>query len=188
MSTGKQIIQNTRLIIAENDSLVSRLQPSEVESAQQLIQDANRIFFLGLGRSGLALKMAAMRFMHLGLHVYVAGEIVTPAIKEGDLLIVASGSGTTTSVVNAVDKAKAAGAKILGLTAEVSSPLALRSDRVIAIPAASKADFSDEVSKQYAGSLFEQFTYLLLDAIFMTLWQQSGKTKEDLWPQHANLE
>jgi 6-phospho-3-hexuloisomerase len=43
-------------------------------------------------------------------------------------------------------------------------------------------------SGQYAGSLFEQFTLFILEGVFMTLWQESELTKEDLWPKHANLE
>ena len=46
---------------------------------------------LGAGRSALALKMVAMRLRHLGLDAYVAGETISPALGEGDLLLVASG-------------------------------------------------------------------------------------------------
>ncbi|MFP3670788.1 hypothetical protein SB717_37515, partial [Priestia sp. SIMBA_032] len=31
------------------------------------IESAKRVFLLGAGRSGLALRMTAMRFMHMGL-------------------------------------------------------------------------------------------------------------------------
>jgi 6-phospho-3-hexuloisomerase len=48
--------------------------------------------------------MAAMRFMHLGYTVFIVGETNTPAILEGDLLLVASGSGTTSSVVSSAEK------------------------------------------------------------------------------------
>jgi 6-phospho-3-hexuloisomerase len=48
--------------------------------------------------------MAAMRFMHLGYTVFIVE--TTPAILEGDLLLVASGSGTTSSVVSSAEKAK----------------------------------------------------------------------------------
>jgi 6-phospho-3-hexuloisomerase len=46
--------------------------------------------------------MAAMRFMHLGI-LFIVGETNTPAILEGDLLLVASGSGTTSSVVSSAE-------------------------------------------------------------------------------------
>ena len=43
-------------------------------------------------------KMAAMRLMHLGLTVHVVGETTAPAIRSNDLLLAASGSGTTAGV------------------------------------------------------------------------------------------
>ena len=56
-----------------------------------------RIYIAALGRSFLVMKAFAMRLMQLDFEVYVVGEIITPAIKAGDLLIVGSGSGNTRS-------------------------------------------------------------------------------------------
>ncbi|MDE1191752.1 MAG: 6-phospho-3-hexuloisomerase [Arachidicoccus sp.] len=188
MYYGEETAQNIDLIISENRSLKEKIDINQINAGITYIQKADRIFFIGTGRSGLALKMAAMRFMHLGYHVFIVGEIVTPAITEGDLLITASGSGTTATVLTSAQKAKKVKAKVLSLTTDLNSPLAKESDQLILIPAAGKTDFSYHVSKQYAGSLFEQFILMLFDGIFMTLWSHSGKTKEDLWPRHANLE
>lgn len=188
MDQIENISEKIQSIITENQHLASKIAEVELSNAKNAIQSANRIFFMGTGRSGLALKMAAMRFMHLGFQVYVVGEIVTPAIMENDLLIVASGSGTTSTVLIAAQKAKKAHAKVLALTTNKQNPLAELADEILEIPAAQKTDFSTEISRQYAGSLFEQFTLFALDAIFSILWEKSGKTKEDLWPKHANLE
>jgi 6-phospho-3-hexuloisomerase len=38
-----------------------------------------------------------------GIPVFIVGETNTPAILEGDLLLVASGSGTTSSVVSSAE-------------------------------------------------------------------------------------
>ena len=146
------------------------------------------MFILGAGRSGLALRMTAMRLMHLGLDVHVVGEVTTPAIARGDVLLTASGSGTTTGIVRAATTAAEAGAKIVGITTDPSSPLAGLADVTIVIPAAQKQDHRGALSAQYAGSLFEQALVILGDAIFHTMWQASGATAEELWPRHANLE
>ena len=53
--------------------------------------------------------MAAMRLMHLGLTVHIAGDTTTPAITSGDLLLVASGSGTTSGVVKSAETARKPG-------------------------------------------------------------------------------
>ncbi|MGA2848410.1 MAG: hypothetical protein ABSE46_05400 [Terracidiphilus sp.] len=84
-----------KLILTELERTLAAVSESEIAAAQRMIQAANRLFLMGAGRTGLALKMAAMRLMHLGLIVHVAGEATTPAIGPDDLLLVASGSGTT---------------------------------------------------------------------------------------------
>jgi 6-phospho 3-hexuloisomerase len=98
--------------------------------ASQILQ-ADRVFVAGAGRSGLVLKMAAMRLMHLGLTVHVAGETTTPAIRSGDLLLVASGSGSTPGAVRSAETAAAAGARIAVVTTDAQSPLAETAGAVV---------------------------------------------------------
>jgi len=160
----------------------------QLEDLAQIIDDAERIFVVGAGRSGLALKMTAMRLMHLGRTTFVVGETTTPAIGAGDVLLAASGSGTTGSILRAAQKAKEAGAKVASVTIAPQSALGELSDAVAAVPAAEKLDRSGASSVQYAGSLFEQTVVLLGDALFHALWQRSGQSGEDLWPRHTNLE
>ena len=188
MDINTSITKNLHSILEENLKLANQINPEQISVLLHEIKSTNRIFVMAAGRSALALKMAAMRFMHLGYTVYVVGEVVTPAILEGDLLLVASGSGTTSTVLSAAEKAKKQKATVIAITADATSKLAEITDNVVLINAATKTDFGVSVSNQYAGSLFEQFTLFVLESVFMTLWQQSGLTKEDLWPKHANLE
>jgi 6-phospho-3-hexuloisomerase len=134
-----------------------------------MILSARCLFVMGAGRTGLALKMVAMRLMHLGLVVHVVGEVTTPAIGPGDLLLVASGSGTTPGPVHAAEVAVKTGAQVLALTASQGSKLATLAQAVVLIPAATKQDHHGAISKQYAGALFEQATLLIMDAIFQGL-------------------
>ena len=179
------------LIFAENSHVVSALRSasaSSLDEAATALAAAPRIFVLGAGRSGLALKMTAMRLMHLGLDVHVVGEVTSPAIASGDLLLVASGSGTTGAIVRAAETAQSVGANILALTTAPESPLGRLAAVTVVIPAAAKQDHAGQVSAQYSGGLFEQAVLLVGDALFHTLWQASGATAEQLWPRHANLE
>jgi 6-phospho-3-hexuloisomerase len=146
------------------------------------------VFFVGAGRSGLALEMAAMRVMHLGLTVYVVGEVVTPAIERGDLLVVASGSGTTASPVRAAQVAKNVGAEILAITTAPASQLGTLASTILTIPAAVKHSDRGAISIQYAGALFEQTVLLLMDIMFHEMWRQRGQSAKELWKRHANLE
>lgn len=158
------------------------------ERALTLLTDADRVFVHGAGRSGLALRMTAMRLMHLGLRVQVVGEVTTPAIERGDVLLVASGSGTTGGIVQAARTAADIGARVLAVSTTDDSPLAAVAEATLVLPAATKTDRSGTASAQYAGSLFEQGVALLGDALFHALWQRSGRSADELWPRHANLE
>lgn len=162
--------------------------PLALASFAGLIVAAPRVFILGSGRSGLALRMTGMRLMHLGLKVHVVGEVTSPAIAAHDLLLTASGSGTTGSVVRAAETARSVGAKIAAITTDPASPLAALASTSIIVPAAGKLDRTGSVSAQYAGSLFEQSVVVIGDALFHALWQRSGLSADDLWPRHANIE
>ena len=163
--------------------------PLPLARVADLIVDSPRVFVMGAGRSGLALRMTAMRLMHLGLTVHVVGDVTTPAIDSGDLLLAASGSGTTSGIVRSATTAAKAGARIASITTNASSPLAeLSGVATIVVPAAEKLDRSGTASVQYAGSLFEQAVVLVGDALFHSLWRRSGQDADALWPRHSNLE
>ncbi|KAB1652741.1 SIS domain-containing protein [Pseudoclavibacter chungangensis] len=176
------------LVTAEIDTALARVAPEAIASAADAITAGRRVSLLGLGRSGLALQGLAMRLMHLGLEVHVVGEVTAPAVADGDVLVVASGSGTTETVVRHATRAASLGVDVVALTAAPDSPLATLARTIVHIPAAVKTDHGSTASQQYAGSLFEQATLLVGDAIFHTLWQRGGAPAESLWPRHANLE
>lgn len=185
---ASNIRSNLQTMLDEHRQMQEKLSYQQVATLVHELRTAARVFVAGAGRSGLALRAAAMRLMHLGLTVYVSGETVTPAIQKGDLLLVASGSGTTPSILHAAEKAASLGATVIALSTNDNSPLSKVAKSVIQIPAAQKTDFGSSISHQYAGSLFEQGILLLTDALFQTMWQQDGSPAEDLWKRHANLE
>ncbi len=156
---------------------------------------AKRIFTTGAGRSGLALQMAAMRLMHLGLTVHVAGEVTTPAIGCGDVLLVASGSGTTAGAVHAAEVARQAGASVLLITTTSTLRLNELAQISIVVPAPTKQDHGRTKSEQYAGALFEQCVLLLMDAMFQVMWRERGRVVEascksgirSMQPRHSFL-
>ncbi|MEM4644156.1 MAG: SIS domain-containing protein, partial [Candidatus Methanomethylicaceae archaeon] len=92
----------------------------EVEKMIQILLEAmqgnKKILIVGAGRSGLAGRAFAMRLMHLGFNVYVFGDVITPAVGEGDIVIAISGSGTTKIIVTAATAAKEVRAKVIAIT------------------------------------------------------------------------
>jgi 6-phospho-3-hexuloisomerase len=185
---SQDLRQQWQVVIQENQRLAEQVDFAPVAALIPLLQHAKRVFVVGAGRTGLALKAAAMRLMHLGFTVFVVGETTTPAIQAGDLLLAGSGSGTTSTIVKAAEKAKAAGAQVVAISTTTDSPLAALATLMVVLPAAQKQDHGGTISQQYAGSLFEQSVLLLTDAIFQTLWALDGTPAEELWKRHANLE
>jgi 6-phospho-3-hexuloisomerase len=180
--------RNRVLVLDEISNVLQRVDPAEVAALVTELRLADRIFVTGAGRSGLVLKMAAMRLMHLGLTVHVVGETTAPAIRAGDLLLAASGSGTTAGVVKAAETAVAQGARVAAYTTSEGSPLAEAAAAVVLIPAARKTDHGSALTKQYSGSLFEQVLFATTEAVFQSLWDEDSTAPEDLWERHANLE
>lgn len=154
------IHQAIDLILAENRQVLQKVDFGAVTKLGEAISQSKRIFVTSEGRSGLVMRMFAMRLMHLGCQDFVVGETITPSIQANDLLIDCSGSGATGNVLSIAEKAQEIGARIVSITTQPDSPLGKIADIVIHLDAAAKQDYSHEHSQQFAGSLFEQSTLL----------------------------
>lgn len=185
---GDTVSHAMDLILRENRYVLEQVSVVVLDRFVSLLNYVDRIFVVGEGRSGLAVRMFAMRLMHLGYQVHVVGETTTPALRRNDLLIACSGSGTTNAVLAVTTTAQRVGGRIVAITTALESSLGQAADVVITIPAAVKHDHSQQYSQQFAGSLFEQAALLLFDAIIHALTHSLGKTTEILWSMHANLE
>ena len=86
-------LQNQQLVIGKISEILDATDESYAEKMTEMLDSAKRIFVSGAGRSKLVGNFFAMRLVHGGYDVSVVGEIVTPSIKNGDLLIIISGSG-----------------------------------------------------------------------------------------------
>ncbi len=96
--------------------VLSKTDNAQLESLVDLLMACRRLFVMGAGRSGLVGRFFAMRMMHLGKEVYVAGETNTPRIGEGDLLLLVSASADSPVCENAVSKSLSQGAKVALVT------------------------------------------------------------------------
>lgn len=141
---------------------------------------AQRWFFSGQGRSGLVAQMAAMRFMHIGRNVHYVGEVSAPSIRQGDALLVISGSGETPVSVGFARIAKAEGAKVATLTHKPKGTLAGIADIVLPVPV--------EATEQFGGSLFEQSCLLLLDGVVLGLAREMPDAHKIMLHRHTNLQ
>jgi 6-phospho-3-hexuloisomerase len=165
----------------ELDQTLNRIDGSAVTRFTQALRASQgRVFFSGQGRSGLAAQMAAMRFMHLGRDAHFVGEATAPSVRDGDSLVIVSGSGKTPVSVGFAEIAKREKAHVLLVTHEHNSPLWKIADHAVHIPAVG--------STQFGGTLFEQSALILLDSIVADLMADLPDSVGTMWHNHTNLQ
>ncbi|HLF98414.1 MAG TPA: 6-phospho-3-hexuloisomerase [Methylococcaceae bacterium] len=174
-----------KLIIDKITGVLATTDRSYDENLTKMLDSASRVFIAGAGRSALVARFFAMRLMHGGYNVYVVGEIVTPSIKNGDLLIVISGSGETETMIAYTKRAKELGAEIALISAKGSSTIGDMAGTVYQIG----------TPEQYAkvvgmpmGTTFELSTLIFLEATISHIIHEKGIAEEVMRTRHANLE
>lgn len=184
-----------RKILQKITDITDRINPEEFTKFVQTIKNAPRVYVVGAGRSGLVAKAFAMRLVHLGIKVFVVGETVTPALREGDILLAVSGSGRTALVIETAKAAKALKGKVVAITSDPDSPLAQLADLVVVIPSKTlpKQYFHYEVGELMGpsltplGTLFEVSTLIFFEACVAELMRQLGVREEEMRKVHANI-
>ena len=178
MSNQTFILDRLNKIIAETDL-------STAKALLTLVDAAGRTFIGGAGRSLLVSRFFAMRLVHAGYSVSMIGEVVTPAIKAGDLLILVSGSGGTETLLQFVKKAKSVGAKLVVISMKKSSPMADAADLTIQIGHDDSFPLTTEMPM---GSQFELSTLVFLEGAIADLIKAKNLTEQGMRALHANLE
>ena len=185
------IMETLHAITGELNETFSRLDPKQLGALQKAIQEARRIFVAGAGRSLLMIRGLAMRLMHIGREAYVVGETVTPSIAPGDLLIIASGSGSTGSLTVMAEKCKTIGARLALFTTVADSPIGRLADLLVEVKAASTKNKDNKTTSiQPGGNTFEQSVLLIGDALIIQLTSLLSveEINRNLMTRHANLE
>ena len=178
---------HVELITNKLNSVLEATPDGLIEKLVNILDGANRIFITGAGRSGMVSRFFAMRLMHSGYKVYMVGEIVTPAIQSGDLLLVVSASGGTSTLLPLVQKAKSLGAKLVVVSQKSQSPMADVADLVVAI-GSNDPDSFNLTKGMPMGTIFELSALLFLEAAVSFIVHQKGLTEEGMRAIHANLE
>jgi len=179
----------SRRIHAELEGTLARLAPDAADKLTEAIVTARRIALHGLGREGLQMNGLAMRLFHLGLDAHVVGEMTTPPLGSGDLLVVSAGPGAFASIAALMARAKDAGARTAVITAEPASSLARSADVLCHIPAQTMArDQAADASLLPMGSAYECAMMLVFEALVLALRDRLGETAETMRARHTNLE
>lgn len=174
-----------QLIIDKISGILAATDDSYDVKLTEMLDKASRIFVSGAGRSGLIGRFFAMRLMHSGYDVSVVGEIVTPSIKKGDLLIIISGSGETEQLVAFTKRAKEIGAQIVLISAKSGSTIGDMADAVFQI---GNPEQYGKVVGMPMGTVFELSTLFFLEALISHVIHEKGIPEEEMRSRHANLE
>lgn len=166
--------------VRELNNVVAALDELELQRFAESIASAPRVFFAGSGRSLLALKAVAMRLMHIGLEVHVAGEVTTPGIARGDLLVIASARGGAAALAS-IKTARSESATVGAITT-TSDGFAESADVSLVLPVRHGVE-----TAQHAGSLFEQSLLVVGDALCAYLQLHRAAPTSALDARHANL-
>ncbi|MEO1770356.1 MULTISPECIES: 6-phospho-3-hexuloisomerase [Enterococcus] len=175
----KELTQNARKINTEQISLVL-----------DKIKKANHIFLSGVGRSGIAIQAFANRLLHLGFEVSIVGEISSPHSCPGDLLIICSGSGETTSLRSLAERAAANRVDIVLVTMKADSTIGKLASSILTLPGVTKDENNRSLEgfSQPMGTAFEQLVFLTFDSLVLNLMDESGETSETMFKRHADFE
>ena len=178
-----------RRALEEIGAVMDRIPAVDVERLCSEIRGAGRIACYGVGREGLMIKALCMRLMHLGLDAHVVGDMTTPPLGRGDLLLVSAGPGWFSTVDALVGVAAEAGARTAVFTAQPEGRVPARADLVVRLPAQTMADDQGGTASLLPmGSLYEAVQLVTYDLISLLLRDQLGQTPEEMRGRHTNLE
>ena len=175
--------------LAELAGIFRRIDEARVDEMVEKIAGSRRIVTLGCGREKLQIMGFAMRLFHMGRNVAVAGDMTTPPVGPGDLLLVTNGPGELPSVEALMRIARDAGAFVILITAERVSPAALLADMVLVLEAQTMAsDDRRPYIRSPMGSAYEGALFVLFEILVLKLVARLSISFEDMRRNHTNLE
>ncbi len=179
-----------RAAAEELGAAAAAVDPAGVDALAAAIAEARRLALAGVGREGLMMRALAMRLYHLGLDAHVVGDMTTPALGPGDLLLVSAGPGDFSTIRALVDTALAAGARAACVTAQPDGAVPLRCAPVLVIPAQTMADDTGPAPASVLpmGSLYEGAQYVVFECLILALRDRLGVSPAAMRANHTNLE
>lgn len=186
---GENILPMARQVCDEAGAVFAALAPDTATRLCDEVIGARRIACFGVGREGLMVRAFCMRLMHLGFDAYVVGDMTTPPIGNGDLLIVSAGPGGFSTALALLGVARDGGARTLVVTAQPDGNAPRMADVVLHLPAQTMAnDLKPSSSLLPMGSLFELSELIFFDIVAILLQRRTGQTPEQMRGRHTNLE
>jgi len=188
-AAGRRLLAMACRALREIEGVFGGIAPGTADRMCDEILNARRIACYGVGREGLMMKALCMRLMHLGLDAHVVGDMTTPPVGKGDLLVASAGPGFFSTVMALVQVAGASGARTMVVTAQPGGRAPASADVVIHLPAQTMAnDLGGSAGLLPMGSLYEAAQLVFFDLISILLRERTSQSAEQMRARHTNLE
>ncbi|RDC50388.1 MurR/RpiR family transcriptional regulator, partial [Acinetobacter sp. RIT592] len=137
IENNEPVIDTAKKLLATNistlESTVDIINGSEIHKSAQLIINAKRIYFIGIGYSGIIAQDSNYKFMRIGLNCLSFDSshtmiMMASIMQKGDLVIAISHSGETEEIIKTVEMAKQNEVDIISITKKKESSLKSTSD------------------------------------------------------------
>ncbi len=174
--------ESLNYILKEMEEALQRVDPGAVEEAINSIVASKKIFVYGVGRSGLVGQAFAVRLVQMGFNVHFVGDMTTPFVEPGDLVIIVSNTGETMSAVQTANIVRRVGAKVIAVTSNPNSKLGHASNIILEV-----AQARDDQKKRLAplGTIFEDSALVLFDALVPIIMERLDQNEASLRRRHA---
>ncbi len=182
VDNGSTFVRSQRYIGERVTETLARIDPTAIARSVEILVRAPQIFVYGAGRSGIIGRAFAMRLVQAGLRAYVIGESVTPIVRAGDAVFILSGQGESYSSIQTANIVRREGAELIVLTSKPGSKLAHASTHLLML------EFEEDADRpRYAplGTLFEEASLRLTDALVAELLRVRGETEASMRRRHA---
>lgn len=125
LDTAKKLL-NSNVTTLENT--VEIINSTDVHNCARLIINAKKIYFIGIGYSGIIAQDSNYKFMRIGLNCVSFDSshtmiMMSSIMEEGDLIVAISHSGETEEIIKTVKLARDNNAKIISITENKNSEL-----------------------------------------------------------------
>jgi len=161
----RKVFENGVRSLMETQSLID---PQKMDEALNMLLDCRALYVFAQGRSAVVSRSLVNRFYRLGMHCVESSDPQTQAVYSslagpGDVVIGISTYGRSRSVLRAMERAKAAGARVLGLTSFRDTPINRHAHCVLCAVADHKT------GREYEPSCETVSQILLVDCLYMML-------------------
>jgi len=161
---------------------LANVDPEAVKQTIEEFIDAKKIFIYGVGRSGMIGQAFAVRLVQMGFDVHFVGDMTTPFVDEGDLVVIVSNTGETMSAVQTANIVRRVGARVISVTSNPNSKLGHASNIILEV-----GQTKDDQKKRLAplGTIFEDAALVMFDSMIPLIMERTEQNEASLRRRHA---